>query len=200
MAPHKKLSKTNRKRHASRKNAHPNQLSPGDWFGKLVAIQKRLRDPGGCPWDREQTHHTLRTYLIEEAYEILDALESDDGCRRAGRSSPPGDFEGISRFDAIQITEDDPAYPRLRRETRERLAEVEELAQDQQECHKESSIFPATERNRIALDGAPRHSSHARLAVTEGCSHRFGGTMPPDLREMGKKPARLLLKSRNQRK
>ena len=78
MAPRKKLSKTNRKRHASRKNAHPNQLSPGDWFGKLVAIQKRLRDPGGCPWDREQTHHTLRTYLIEEAYEVLDALESGD--------------------------------------------------------------------------------------------------------------------------
>jgi MazG family protein len=78
MARHKKLSKTNRKRHASRKNAHPNRLSPGDWFAKLVAIQKRLRDPGGCPWDREQTHHTLRTYLIEEAYEVLDALESGD--------------------------------------------------------------------------------------------------------------------------
>jgi MazG family protein len=78
MAPRKKLSKTNRKRHASRKNARPSQLSPGDWFGKLVAIQKRLRDPGGCPWDREQTHHTLRTYLIEEAYEVLDALESGD--------------------------------------------------------------------------------------------------------------------------
>jgi tetrapyrrole methylase family protein/MazG family protein len=34
-----------------------------------------LRAPGGCPWDREQTHATLRTYLIEEAYEVLDAIE-----------------------------------------------------------------------------------------------------------------------------
>lgn len=35
----------------------------------------RLRAPGGCPWDREQTHATLRTYLIEEAYEVLEALD-----------------------------------------------------------------------------------------------------------------------------
>jgi MazG family protein len=53
-------------------------LSAGDWFAKLVALQKRLREPNGCPWDREQTHETLRTYLIEEAYEVLDALESGD--------------------------------------------------------------------------------------------------------------------------
>jgi MazG family protein len=79
MAPRKKLSKAVRKTQtSSRKNPHPQRLSPGDWFEKLVAIQKRLRDPGGCPWDREQTHHTLRTYLIEEAYEVLDALESGD--------------------------------------------------------------------------------------------------------------------------
>ncbi len=61
---------------ASESSAIPKQLSAGDWFEKLVAIQKRLRDPGGCPWDIEQTHQTLRTYLIEEAYEVLDAIES----------------------------------------------------------------------------------------------------------------------------
>jgi len=41
----------------------------------------RLRAPGGCPWDREQTHSTLRTYLIEEAYEVLDALDSHDDAK-----------------------------------------------------------------------------------------------------------------------
>jgi MazG family protein len=52
----------------------------GTEFAKLVGVMARLRAPGGCPWDREQTHATLRTYLIEEAYEVLDALESaDDG-------------------------------------------------------------------------------------------------------------------------
>jgi tetrapyrrole methylase family protein / MazG family protein len=50
----------------------------GTWFDRLVALQARLRAPDGCPWDREQTHSTLRTYLIEEAYEVLEALESGD--------------------------------------------------------------------------------------------------------------------------
>ena len=52
------------------------QLTPGQWFEKLVGVQARLRAPNGCPWDREQTHQSLRTYLIEEAYEVLEALES----------------------------------------------------------------------------------------------------------------------------
>ena len=52
-------------------------------FEKLVSIMARLRSPGGCPWDREQTHRTLRPYLIEEAYEVLDALDNggDDDFR-----------------------------------------------------------------------------------------------------------------------
>jgi MazG family protein len=50
----------------------------GKLFEKLVALQERLLAPDGCPWDREQTHESLRTYLIEEAYEVLDALESGD--------------------------------------------------------------------------------------------------------------------------
>ncbi len=51
---------------------------PGELFEALVAVQARLLAPGGCPWDREQTHDTLRPYLIEEAYEVLDALDSGD--------------------------------------------------------------------------------------------------------------------------
>ena len=43
----------------------------------------RLRAPNGCPWDREQTHQTLRTYLIEEAYEVLDALDSHNDAKFA---------------------------------------------------------------------------------------------------------------------
>jgi MazG family protein len=47
-------------------------------FEDLVAILDRLRDPGGCPWDREQTFATLRGFLIEECYEAVDALDRDD--------------------------------------------------------------------------------------------------------------------------
>lgn len=50
----------------------------GKWFEKLVALQGRLRSPGGCPWDREQSHESLRKFLVEETYEVLDAMESGD--------------------------------------------------------------------------------------------------------------------------
>jgi tetrapyrrole methylase family protein/MazG family protein len=49
--------------------------------GSLSAFQEvvaRLRAPGGCPWDREQTHRSLRPYLLEETYEVLQALDSED--------------------------------------------------------------------------------------------------------------------------
>lgn len=52
--------------------------APGEAFADLVALQARLLAPGGCAWDREQTHESLRTYLVEETYEVLDALESGD--------------------------------------------------------------------------------------------------------------------------
>lgn len=47
-------------------------------FAGLVHIVARLRGPGGCPWDREQTHSSLRPYLLEEAYEVLDAINTGD--------------------------------------------------------------------------------------------------------------------------
>src|ERR1700732_5202878 len=80
MGTRKKRSKATRKRRATRKAAEPARLSAGEWFEKLVALQARLRARNGCPWDLEQTHRSLRTYLVEETYEVLDALESgDDG-------------------------------------------------------------------------------------------------------------------------
>src|SRR3989442_859625 len=50
--------------------------SPGVLFQRLLDIMKRLREPGGCPWDREQTPTSLKPFLIEEAYEVLEAIES----------------------------------------------------------------------------------------------------------------------------
>ncbi len=47
-------------------------------FEGLVEIMDRLRDPGGCPWDREQSYETLRSYLLEECYEVVDALDRND--------------------------------------------------------------------------------------------------------------------------
>ena len=47
-------------------------------FTRLVDIMARLRAPGGCPWDREQTPESLRPYLVEEVYEVLDAIDAGD--------------------------------------------------------------------------------------------------------------------------
>ena len=44
----------------------------------IIAIMDRLREPGGCPWDREQTHESLKQYLLEETYETIDAINNDD--------------------------------------------------------------------------------------------------------------------------
>lgn len=47
-------------------------------FEELVSLMARLRGRDGCPWDREQDARSLRTYLLEESYEVLDAIERDD--------------------------------------------------------------------------------------------------------------------------
>jgi len=50
----------------------------GERFERAVAIMARLRGPGGCPWDREQTFDTIKPYTLEEAYEVLEAIDARD--------------------------------------------------------------------------------------------------------------------------
>ncbi len=50
----------------------------GDGLQRAVRVMDVLRSPGGCPWDAEQTHASLARYLVEECYEVLEAIESDD--------------------------------------------------------------------------------------------------------------------------
>src|SRR5947209_20383189 len=50
----------------------------GEKFAELVRIMARLRAPGGCPWDRKQTFDTIKSYLLEEAYEVMDAIDGQD--------------------------------------------------------------------------------------------------------------------------
>ena len=57
-----------------------NEVIPGigDRFSRLVEIMARLRSPGGCPWDREQNFDTIKPYLLEETYEVMDAIDARD--------------------------------------------------------------------------------------------------------------------------
>ena len=57
---------------------------PGERFPQLVEIMARLRGPQGCPWDREQTFDTIKSYLLEETYEVIDAIDRRDWRDLAG--------------------------------------------------------------------------------------------------------------------
>src|ERR1700746_800124 len=50
----------------------------GERFEGVVAIMAKLRAPGGCPWDREQTFDTIKPYTLEETYEVLEAIDARD--------------------------------------------------------------------------------------------------------------------------
>src|SRR5512138_2062796 len=52
--------------------------SDSDRFNRLMTIMRRLRAPGGCPWDAEQTHDSLKRYLLEECYEVLETIDARD--------------------------------------------------------------------------------------------------------------------------
>jgi tetrapyrrole methylase family protein/MazG family protein len=73
----------------------PTSTSVTRELARLLALAERLRGPGGCPWDAEQTHHSLTRYLLEESYEVVEAVE-------ALPAQAPDGVEG-----------DDPAYRAL---------------------------------------------------------------------------------------
>lgn len=54
------------------------KTTPGEQFERLVEIMARLRSPDGCPWDRAQNFDTIKSYLLEETYEVLDSIDARD--------------------------------------------------------------------------------------------------------------------------
>jgi tetrapyrrole methylase family protein / MazG family protein len=91
--------------------ANEKPYSPGT--GAIFEVVKRLRAPDGCPWDREQTHESLRPYLLEETYELLEAIDSGDDAKikeelgdlllQVAMHAEIAAQEG--RFDAAQVSE-----------------------------------------------------------------------------------------------
>ena len=53
-------------------------INPTEQFSDLVNLIQTLRGPNGCPWDKEQTHESLKSNLIEESYETLNAIDNND--------------------------------------------------------------------------------------------------------------------------
>ena len=74
---------------------------------RLVEVMDKLRSPGGCAWDAEQTHESLIKYLLEESYEFIDAIESDD---RIGMREELGDVL-LQVYFHSRIAQDHPTDP-----------------------------------------------------------------------------------------
>ncbi len=79
----------------------------GEAVARLVAVMDRLRSPGGCPWDAEQTHASLVPYLLEEAHELAEAVDTGD---RQGLREELGDVLLQVVFHA-RVAQDDPDDP-----------------------------------------------------------------------------------------
>ncbi|PPK97232.1 XTP/dITP diphosphohydrolase [Kineococcus xinjiangensis] len=132
----------------------------GSRLPELVAVMDRLRSPGGCPWDAEQTHASLLRYLLEETYEVVDTVESGD---RDALREELGDLLLQVVFHA-RIAEDDPGAPFGIDDVAEALVAKlvrrhphvfagEEAASDLQERW---DAIKATEKPRASvLDGIP---------------------------------------------
>ena len=74
---------------------------------RLVAVMDRLRSPGGCPWDAEQTHESLVKYILEESYEFIDTVDAKD---REGMREELGDVL-LQVYFHSRIAEDHPTDP-----------------------------------------------------------------------------------------
>ena len=71
------------------------KLSAAAGFARLVEIMDRLRSPGGCPWDREQTFDTIKPYLLEETYEVMDCHRRARLGRSRGRARRSAAASGV---------------------------------------------------------------------------------------------------------
>jgi MazG family protein len=147
--------------------------SAGQLFEALVALQARLRAPNGRPWDREQTHESLRTYLVEETYEVLDALESGDWYEFAGElgdlllqvvfhavlAAEAGRFDiadVIERIHTKMVSRHPHVFGKVKaRTSAEVLKNWEQLkAEERRAAKKTSGKSPG--RPASVLDGVPR--------------------------------------------
>ena len=136
-------------------------------INELLAVMSRLRGPKGCPWDREQTHRTLRFHAVEEVYELMDAIEAGDDHEMAeelgdlllqvvfhcqlGRERGAFDFEKV----AERITE-----KLIRRHPhvfgKVKVKDVDEVWANWEQI-KRAEKHGTRHARASALDGIPRH-------------------------------------------
>ncbi|GHS87662.1 hypothetical protein AGMMS50218_10010 [Actinomycetota bacterium] len=124
---------------------------PGDGVRALVEVMDRLRSPGGCPWDAEQTHASLVPYALEEAYEVAEAIEQGD---RAGMREELGDLLLQVVFHA-RVAQEHPDDP----------FDLDDVAAGVRAklVHRHPHVFAAT----AELDAAGVHRQWEQIKKTE---------------------------------
>jgi MazG family protein len=145
----------------------------GARFDRLVEIMRRLRAPDGCPWDREQTHASLRPFVLEETYEVLEAIESRSPAHLreelgdflfeavflAQISDEAGDFTIADAIDGIcdKLVRRHPHV--FARATSDELTTPDEVLEQWEVIkakERAASGVPATAKRKTTLSGVPK--------------------------------------------
>jgi MazG family protein len=133
----------------------------------LLKVMARLRSPTGCPWDREQSHLTLRRHAIEEVYELIDAIEAGDDIEMAeelgdlllqvvfhcqlARERGAFDFEKVTRHLVDKLIR---RHPHVFATTK--VKDIDEVWANWEKIKKAEKHGTHLER-KSALDGIPKH-------------------------------------------
>jgi uncharacterized protein YabN with tetrapyrrole methylase and pyrophosphatase domain len=164
-------------------------------INELLQVMATLRSPQGCPWDREQDHHTLRRHAIEEVYELIDAIEAQDDPEMAEElgdlllqvvfhcqlASERGafDFERVTRLIVEKLIR---RHPHVFGDTQ--VKNVDEVWANWENIKKAEKHGTRHER-ASALDGIPRHLpalARAEKLVKKARKAKLIPTAPPGRR------------------
>jgi MazG family protein len=135
-------------------------MRPGETLADLVEVMKRLLAPDGCPWDREQTLESLKSYLLEETYEVLEAIEEgtpDEHCEELGDLLMQVVFQSELRAAEGKFTIDDVVRgiaDKLRRRHPHVFGDVKLETSGQ--VLEQWARLKEKEKSRRTLDGIPR--------------------------------------------
>lgn len=142
----------------------PHLRRPG--FPELVGLMARLRAPDGCPWDREQDHRSLRRFFIEETYEVVEAIDTDDPellCEELGDVLLQVVFHAQLAAETGLFTVDDVAAQIVEKLVRRHphvfgdvdAADSAEVLRNWERIKKQEKVGQETRRRDSILDGIP---------------------------------------------
>lgn len=175
-------------------------MKPRPAIDEVLAIMARLRAPDGCPWDREQDHHTLRYHAVEEVYELLDAIEAGDDAEieeelgdlllqivfhcQLARERGAFDFDRVSRRLADKLIH---RHPHVFGDATARTAGA---VLEQWDRLKHAEKQGTRHARHSALDGIPKHLPALLRAAKLWKKAAKAGLVKTDARRRRTKPTR----------